>query len=140
MTKGSVYCHKKTEVCLKLSRKPNCLLYSQSTVVAQKLISNTPARRHSKKTHQIQYRTKISSHHHNFITHFYSRLAVVDFDILFPCLIHFNSNHYQPPLVTSPIFHCCSLLYYSVAQCVLSMYDMTESDLSVVGRSVLKMP
>ncbi len=85
---------------------------------------------------------EISSYHRKFITHFYSKLVVVDFDIL--CspffILHFNSNHYRPPFVTIPIFHCCSFMYISVAQYVLSVYEITESDLSVAGRSVLKMP
>lgn len=118
-------------VCLKMQRKSNCML---SADVAQKLTSSMAA-------NQVIFK-EIPINHRKCITHFYSKLVVVDFDILCSTPIYylFNSKHYQLPFTTIPIFHCYLLMHVSVAQCVLSIYEMIESDLSVVGKSVLKMP
>lgn len=125
---GSNKDNKVIHACLKIGRK-SCLI-----------VSNTKKWRHFKKTQQSK--GQISHNHRRFIIHFYSKQEVVD---IFFCSLCFYITFRFKPLSTS-ICRSSSfplLFFYvvfSTAQCVLSTYEMTESDLSVAGRSVLKMP
>lgn len=118
----------------KLSMQRNYMLHPQSAV---KLTSNMAASQITLKkipTNTVQDR--------KFITHFNSKLAVADRTFSVPLPLYYTSVQTTIDLHLSPFQFSIVVLVcmFRVAQCVFSIYEMTESDLSVAGRSVWKMP
>lgn len=107
-------------LCLKIFIKSGCMVVPSISSCSPKAEFQYGV---TWKSQQIQYSSEISSYHRKCITHIYSKLVALDFNILcFPAyILHFISNHYWPPFHHFNFPLLLSYVYFGCTVCIIHM-------------------